>query len=55
MDPKEAAVALELLGAERCIPCHWGTFPVLAGTPDELRRLTDVDVVDVSPGDTVEI
>ena len=27
MDPKEAAVALELLGTKRCVPCHYGTFP----------------------------
>ena len=38
MGPREAAVALELLGAKRCVPCHWGTFPVLTGTPDELRE-----------------
>src|SRR5262249_5842145 len=31
MDPREAGVALELLGAEGCIPCHYGTFPLLAG------------------------
>ena len=29
MDPREAGVALELLGNPRCIPCHYGTFPVL--------------------------
>jgi L-ascorbate metabolism protein UlaG (beta-lactamase superfamily) len=39
MDPREAAVALELLGNPRCVPCHYGTFPLLAGTPDELRQL----------------
>ena len=55
MDPKEAAVALEFLGVKQCIPCHWGTFPLLAGTPDELRRLTDVEVVDMSPGDTITV
>ena len=38
MGPHEAAVALELLGAKRCVPCHYGTFPLLTGTPDELRR-----------------
>ena len=37
MDPREAAVALEFLGVKKCIPCHYGTFPILAGTPDELR------------------
>ena len=36
MGPREAAVALELLGARRCVPCHYGTFPILVGTPDEL-------------------
>ena len=55
MDPKEAALALELLGVQRCIPCHWGTFPILAGTPQQLRELTDVEVVDMSPGDTVTV
>ena len=34
MGPQEAAVALELLGVERCVPCHYGTFPLLHGTPD---------------------
>jgi L-ascorbate metabolism protein UlaG (beta-lactamase superfamily) len=55
MDPKEAALALEFLGVERCIPCHWGTFPALTGTPDELRKLTDVEVVDMAPGDTITV
>src|SRR5918992_6334869 len=39
MGPREAALALELLGTRRCVPCHWGTFPLLTGTPDELRSL----------------
>jgi L-ascorbate metabolism protein UlaG (beta-lactamase superfamily) len=56
MDPKEAAVALELLGTRRCVPCHYGTFPMLVGTPDELRQLAPgVDVVDVEPGGTIEL
>ena len=42
MGPEEAAVALELLGNPRCVPCHWGTFPLLTGTPDALARLTPV-------------
>ena len=33
MGPREAAVALELLGVKRCVPCHYGTFPLLTGTP----------------------
>jgi L-ascorbate metabolism protein UlaG (beta-lactamase superfamily) len=57
MGPKEAAVALELLGAKRCVPCHWGTFPLLPGTPAQLRELVtgDVEIVDVEPGGTVEL
>jgi L-ascorbate metabolism protein UlaG (beta-lactamase superfamily) len=56
MDPKEAAVALELLGVKRCIPCHYGTFPILAGTPDELRALAPgVEVIAPEPGGSVEL
>jgi L-ascorbate metabolism protein UlaG (beta-lactamase superfamily) len=56
MDPREAAVACELLGAKRVVPCHYGTFPLLAGTPDELRQLAPgVDVVAVDPGGSVEL
>jgi L-ascorbate metabolism protein UlaG (beta-lactamase superfamily) len=50
MGPREAAVALRLLGAPRCVPCHFGTIPLLTGTPDELRRLApDVEVLDGVP------
>jgi L-ascorbate metabolism protein UlaG (beta-lactamase superfamily) len=56
MGPNEAAVALELLGVKRCVPSHYGTFPILAGTPDELRRLAlDVEVLSPEPGETVEL
>ena len=56
MDPKEAAVALELLGTKRCVPCHYGTFPPLIGTPQELKQLAPgVDVAEIQPGDSVEL
>jgi L-ascorbate metabolism protein UlaG (beta-lactamase superfamily) len=56
MGPEEAAVALELLGNPRCVPCHWGTFPLLTGTPDKLREVApSADVVDVQPGGSVEL
>ena len=35
--PAGAAQAAKLLGARVVVPIHYGTFPVLAGTPDELR------------------
>jgi L-ascorbate metabolism protein UlaG (beta-lactamase superfamily) len=56
MGPREAAVALELLGVKRCVPCHYGTFPILVGTPDELRGLAPgVEIVAPEPGETVEL
>jgi L-ascorbate metabolism protein UlaG (beta-lactamase superfamily) len=57
MGPKEAAVAVELLGVKRIVPCHWGTFSVLTGTPDDLRALVadDVTVEQLDPGDAVTV
>jgi L-ascorbate metabolism protein UlaG (beta-lactamase superfamily) len=57
MGPEEAALAVELLGVERVVPCHWGTFPALTGTPDKLQELVGggVTVEKLSPGDTVTI
>ena len=56
MDPREAAVALELLGVDRCVPCHYGTFPLLAGTPEECRKLvSDCEIVTPQPGEAIEI
>ena len=37
MDPAGAAMAVELLGVSDVVPMHYGTFPILAGTPDQLR------------------
>jgi L-ascorbate metabolism protein UlaG (beta-lactamase superfamily) len=56
MGPREAAVALELLGAKRCVPCHYGTFPILVGTPDELRKLAPgFEIIAPEPGETVDL
>jgi len=55
MGPEEAALALELLGHPRCVPCHWGTFPPLVGRPDRLAALTESLVEKIAPGDTVEL
>jgi L-ascorbate metabolism protein UlaG (beta-lactamase superfamily) len=57
MGPREAGLALELLGTKRCVPCHWGTFPLLTGTPERLREHApqNVEVVDMAPGDTIEL
>jgi L-ascorbate metabolism protein UlaG (beta-lactamase superfamily) len=56
MGPRQAAVALELLGVKRCVPSHYGTFPMLTGTPDQLRQhAPGVEVLAPEPGETVEL
>jgi len=57
MDPREAARACELLGVRLVVPMHWGTFPLLAGTPADLRRYletTGVQVLELKAGETTE-
>ncbi len=55
MSPKEAAFAVDLLDAKVVVPMHYGTFPVLTGTPDELSELVGdaVEVVPIKPGETI--
>jgi L-ascorbate metabolism protein UlaG (beta-lactamase superfamily) len=57
MGPREAAVAVELLGVARVVPCHYGTFPLLTGTPDQLRELVPdgVEILAPEPGETLEL
>ena len=56
MDPAQAARAADLLGVKQIVPMHWGTFPLLTGTPAELRALVPagVDVLELKPGETAE-
>ena len=58
MGPREAAKAVELLQPEYVVGMHYGTFPVLSGTPAELRgflppHLQD-RVLELSPGEVLE-
>jgi L-ascorbate metabolism protein UlaG (beta-lactamase superfamily) len=59
MGPAGAAVAIGLLGVHDVVPLHYGTFPILAGTPEQLRiELADRGLVDVvvhapEPGDSI--
>jgi L-ascorbate metabolism protein UlaG (beta-lactamase superfamily) len=39
MGPREAALACRLLKPKKVIPMHFGTFPALTGTPDEVAAL----------------
>ena len=56
MGPKEAYYATKLLGVSNVIPFHYGTFPVLVGTPEEYIELVKdlgVNVYVMSPGDVL--
>jgi L-ascorbate metabolism protein UlaG (beta-lactamase superfamily) len=57
MGPEDAAIAAEWLGVKAIVPMHYGTFPELTGTPEELRahaRPRGVEVLELRPGATVE-
>jgi len=48
MGPLEASHAIRLLNVKQVIPFHYGTYPQLTGTPEELSKLTkDVDGLQV--------
>jgi len=55
MGPREAAIAVGLLKPSIVLPIHFGTFPPLKGTPDQLAVLvgSEVRVVLCAPGETV--
>jgi L-ascorbate metabolism protein UlaG (beta-lactamase superfamily) len=55
MGPREAAYAINLLRPQTVIPMHFGTFPMLTGTPAELKKLvpSGVEVLEMKPGVTI--
>lgn len=57
MDPQQAARACRFLGVRKVIPIHWGTFPVLTGTPEMLVKAledfgTSCEVIALKPGES---
>ena len=56
MGPREAALACRLLAPKTVLPIHWGTFPLLKGTPEELAGMVEprVKVERWKPGDVYE-
>jgi L-ascorbate metabolism protein UlaG (beta-lactamase superfamily) len=58
MSPREAAYACRLLGCKMVIPMHYGTFPVLTGTPQALREETaaikGLQILEMRPGETLK-
>lgn len=59
MGPREAAVAIRLLGVKQVIPMHYATFPPLTGTPEELREETKdiagLEIHALKPGESLGI
>ncbi len=58
MGPREAAYVARLLRSRWVVPCHYGTFPALTGTPEafraELEKLgVETQVVAPKPGESV--
>lgn len=57
MGPREAALAIRLLGVRHVIPMHFATFPYLTGTPDRLRELTQdisgLEIHALRPGESI--
>ena len=57
MSPHEAAKAVELLKVKKVVPLHFGTFPALIGTPDELAAKIEgmpTEVWTLEPGKPVD-
>jgi L-ascorbate metabolism protein UlaG (beta-lactamase superfamily) len=60
MDPQGAALAARLLRVKTVVPMHFGTFPVLAGTPDQLSAAlkksgATATMLAFKPGETKEL
>jgi len=56
MGPREAALAAQFIGPKAILPIHFGTFPPLTGTPDELHQHLkgSIEVIRIAPGESIE-
>jgi L-ascorbate metabolism protein UlaG (beta-lactamase superfamily) len=53
MGPEDAAIAADWLGVKAVVPMHYGTYPALTGTVDQLRAhlgRRPIDVIELVPG-----
>ena len=57
MGPRAAAYAIRLLGVKAVVPMHFGTFPILHGTPEALQALTTdipgLEIIALKPGEAL--
>jgi len=56
MDPHQAALACKFLEVRQVVPIHWGTFPALTGTPEQLEQElstlgVNCEVITLQPGE----
>jgi len=56
MGPREAALAAQFIEPKAILPIHFGTFPPLTGTPDELSKHLNgsIEVIRIAPGETIQ-
>ena len=57
MGPDTAAIAAGWLGVKQVVPMHWGTFPLLTGTPAKLKeqlRGKQIEVLELKAGETAK-
>ena len=57
MGPDTAAIAARWLNVKLVVPMHYGTFPLLPGTPALLKQAlsgTGIQVLELKPGETAE-
>ncbi|MGE5616407.1 MAG: metal-dependent hydrolase [Bacillota bacterium] len=57
MGPAHAALATQLVNPKKVVPIHYGTFPLLTGTPEQFRdelakRKVPSELVIMKPGET---
>jgi L-ascorbate metabolism protein UlaG (beta-lactamase superfamily) len=57
MGPDTAATAARWLGVKQVVPMHYGTFPLLTGTPQQLEQHlagSGIEVLVLTPGETAK-
>jgi L-ascorbate metabolism protein UlaG (beta-lactamase superfamily) len=57
MGPDTAAMAAKWLGVKQVVPMHYGTFPLLTGTPYQLEQHlkgSGIEVLTLQPGETAQ-
>ncbi|HTM17817.1 MAG TPA: metal-dependent hydrolase [Terracidiphilus sp.] len=56
MGPREAALAAQFIEPKAILPIHFGTFPPLTGTPDQLHEYLNgsIEVIRIAPGESIQ-